>query len=460
MSVLHHVGVTRFEGMRTLYFESGMYVAATDGAFEIDATRNANGQVELWQVERTTHGVEPIRQITAPARVRFGAGLPRFFELTVRNAAGDTVLSRTMPYCLSAGFGFARVDASGPDQPTYPYGCGGRMTRGDLWGIDQGWADGVIFDLPFAGPDGTYTLTLNIAPTYVDQLQIPADATTASITLSVKTHSSGCIKCPPPVAIDSQSATTDTTTATGEGPTATTAGPTHPTTLGGTGGLQHLDGVPDLRALPAHSLRITHNRRTGRDYLDFGATIWNGGSGPLVLEGFREGSAEVMDATQFIYRDGQPVSSKVIGQFEYDNRRGHQHWHMEDVAQYDLLSSSGDRLVLSSKQSFCLAPTDEIDLTLPGAEWQPDRESLWSACAGESSIWLREVLPAGWGDTYYQSVAGQSFNITNLANGTYKIRITVDPNNRLEETSYDNNVGVLTIKLGGTPGHRTVSVVG
>jgi hypothetical protein len=152
------------------------------------------------------------------------------------------------------------------------------------------------------------------------------------------------------------------------------------------------------------------------------------------------------------------VSSQTVGQFEFDTRHGHHHWHMEDIAQYDLLDQDGNRVVLSSKQSFCLAPTDAINLTQAGADWRPDQAGLWSACAGEESIWLREVLPAGWGDTYFQSVAGQSFNITNLPNGHYAIRVTTDPNHNLLETDYTNNVGLLNITLGGKLGNRTVTI--
>jgi hypothetical protein len=213
-----------------------------------------------------------------------------------------------------------------------------------------------------------------------------------------------------------------------------------------------------MRALPAHDLSITHDKRTNHDYLNFGATIWNAGTGPFVVEGYRSSGAEVMQAVQFIYQNGAPASSQVVGQFEYDHRRGHNHWHMEDIAAYDLLDQSGNRVLLSGKQSFCLAPTDDIDLTLPGAAWQPDKASLWSACAGEDAIWLREVLPAGWGDTYYQSVAGQSFDITGLKNGHYQVRVTADPNNHLVETDYTNNAGLLPITLGGKTGSRTITI--
>jgi hypothetical protein len=132
---------------------------------------------------------------------------------------------------------------------------------------------------------------------------------------------------------------------------------------------------------------------------------------------------------------------------------------MEDIAQYDLLDASGNRVVLSEKQSFCLAPTDPVDLTLKRADWHPDRTALWSACLPDASIWLREVLPVGWGDTYTQTVAGQSFDLSGLPNGRYQVRITADPNHKLLESDYTNNAGVQPIELGGTPGNRTVTLV-
>jgi Lysyl oxidase len=454
ISVLHRVVATRSEGDNQLYLSPGVYLAATGGTFEIDAVRGTGGRIALWQVARDEQGTHQIRAITAPATVHYGSGLPAFFVLTMRDAAGRVVEGRTMPYCLDGG-STARVDATGPDHSSYPFDCGGPLTKGDAWGIDEGWASAIDASFPFTAPDGTYSLTIAIARSYASQLDIPDADSAVAIQVVVSTQAGGqCgdIRCP--LAVTRRTAQVRTSQLQTEGPTTTATG----TTSGGTNGLEQGDGLPDLRALPAHGLHITHLRHNDHDYLDFGATIWNAGSGPLVLEGFRDGAAETMPATQFIYRDGRPVSSKTIGQFEFDKRRGHDHWHMADIAQYDLLDKDGNRLLLSGKQSFCLAPTDAIDLTLPGAAWEPDQAGLWSACDGEAAIWLREVLPAGWGDTYYQNVAGQSFDITGLANGQYQIRVTVDPLQHLEETSYANNAGLRTITLGGTPGHRTVKL--
>jgi hypothetical protein len=46
-----------------------------------------------------------------------------------------------------------------------------------------------------------------------------------------------------------------------------------------------LNALPDLVPLPA--LGISTHAENGRDWLDFGATVYNAGYGPLVVEGFR-----------------------------------------------------------------------------------------------------------------------------------------------------------------------------
>jgi hypothetical protein len=146
------------------------------------------------------------------------------------------------------------------------------------------------------------------------------------------------------------------------------------------------------------------------------------------------------------------------GELEYDARRGHEHWHFEQFARYSLLDASQSEVVVSRKEAFCLAPTDAIDLLAPGAEWNPGSIGLGTACGGPSSIWIREWLPAGWGDTYFQGLPGQSFDITDLANGTYYIAVQANPLGMLHERSTENNIELRKIILGGAPGRRTVQV--
>ena len=67
-------------------------------------------------------------------------------------------------------------------------------------------------------------------------------------------------------------------------------------------------------------------------------------------------------------------------------------------------------------------------------------------------------MPIGWGDTYFQSVAGQSFDITNLPNGTYYVEVIANPLRVLHETTTSNDISLRKVILGGTKGHRTVRV--
>ena len=214
--------------------------------------------------------------------------------------------------------------------------------------------------------------------------------------------------------------------------------------------------MPDLIPLPASGMGI--DRQGGRDYLDFGATVWDAGPAPMDVEGFRRPGTNIMDAYQYFFRHGKPVGRAKAGTLEYDSRPGHQHWHFLQFARYSLLSSSRSQVVRSEKEGFCLAPTDAIDLTVPGALWDPFSIGLEGQCGDANSIWTRETLPAGWGDTYFQFLPGQSFDITDLTNGAYYVEVRANPLGAIHETSTTNDVRLRKVILGGTPGARTVRV--
>jgi hypothetical protein len=114
--------------------------------------------------------------------------------------------------------------------------------------------------------------------------------------------------------------------------------------------------------------------------------------------------------------------------------------------------------VRSGKEAFCLANTDAIDYTVKGANWHPENTDLSTACGSQEAISVREVLDVGSGDTYTQERPGQSFDITDLPNGTYYIKVIANPENRLKESDTKNNVALRKVVLGGKPGARTVKV--
>jgi hypothetical protein len=217
--------------------------------------------------------------------------------------------------------------------------------------------------------------------------------------------------------------------------------------------------LPDLIGLPAWGMDVQNNRKRQREYLRFGATVWVGGAAPLHVEGFRRTSEDVMDGFQYFYQGGEIVGRAEVGTLEYDPRRRHSHWHFQQFAEYRLVGEDGSEVIKSTKEAFCLAPTDPIDLTIPGAEWAPDEIGLGgSNCGSETSLWVKEVLPLGWGDTYIQSRPGQSINITNLPNGTYYVEVEANPGGLLEEQDTTNNIERRKVIIKGKPGARFVKV--
>ncbi|WP_328940691.1 lysyl oxidase family protein [Streptomyces sp. NBC_00250] len=218
---------------------------------------------------------------------------------------------------------------------------------------------------------------------------------------------------------------------------------------------------PDLRSLPAYGITISDGAQNipGKDYLAFSANVWNAGPAQLVVDGFRSPGKAKMDAYQYFYdANGKQVGYTPTGTMEWDPRPGHVHWHFTDFASYRLLKADKKEAVRSGKEAFCLANTDAVDYTVKNANWHPFNTDLSTACGQENSISVREVLDVGSGDTYTQDLPGQSFDITDVPNGTYYIQVLANPAKRLKETNLDNNSALRKVVLGGTPGNRTVTV--
>ncbi|MGA6170055.1 lysyl oxidase family protein [Streptomyces sp. NPDC012600] len=218
---------------------------------------------------------------------------------------------------------------------------------------------------------------------------------------------------------------------------------------------------PDLRSLPAYGITVSDGYEDvpGKDYLAFSANVWNAGPAKLVVDGFRSPGKELMDAYQYFYdAKGKQVGYTPTGTMEWDPRPGHEHWHFTDFASYRLLKADKKESVRSGKEAFCLANTDAVDYTVKNANWHPGSTDLATACGQENSISVREVLDVGSGDTYTQDLPGQSFDITDLPNGTYYIQVLANPENQLKETDYGNNSALRKVVLGGKKGARTVKV--
>jgi hypothetical protein len=216
---------------------------------------------------------------------------------------------------------------------------------------------------------------------------------------------------------------------------------------------------PDLRSLPAWWINLSDEPDDDLDYLAFDATVWNAGTSPLVVDGFRRAGTGLMDAYQYFFdAAGKQVGYTPAGTMEWDPRDGHNHWHFTDFAQYRLLDEQKRVAVGSGKEAFCLANTDAVDYTLPYAKWRPTNTDLGTSCGLRGSLAVRQVLDVGNGDTYAQYLPGQSFDITDLPNGIYYIEVAANPEGKLQESDTSNNVSHRKVVLGGVPGARTLVV--
>jgi Lysyl oxidase len=420
-----------------VWVDPGMWVASTGGAFELHVSRpDYDSPVDLRQVDAGTGTL----LVDLPDDLLLGLhGLEDFFGITIRNQDGDVVRSVGRHFCPNDGER-QRLNDQGPLRPLYPWSCGGShpLTLGGVWGVEDGWSSSALGyrgAIRVTVPVGLYTLEMRIKNPYRALLGISPEDSRATVELRVKRGGS-----------DGGHEAREARHDVGTG--AFVAGvPDDPDPDPAT--------LPDLVAMPAWQFETFS--RNGRDLLAFGATEWNGGPQPLVVEGFRRPGTNRMDAYQYFYEGGVPVGRAKAGSMMYHAAQGHRHWHFTQFTRYSLLDETKTEVVESGKQSWCLAPTDAIDLTVEGANYLPGQVGF-AACGGKSSIWVREVLDVGWGDTYVQYVAGQAFNITNVPNGVYFVEVLVNPEGRLHETDTTNNVELRRVRLLGTPGNRRVIV--
>jgi hypothetical protein len=501
------VTVDRYEwdGGFQLDFDLGTYLTVDNAPLEFKTTRKSyKDPVVVQQILR--NGSKVTTKKLPAGLVKDFKGLPGFLEVSVKNSAGTEVKKISSTFCPNNAAGRLRPNA--PATSHYPESCSTNpFTLGSVWGVEKGWAANTTtqdYDHPIDLAPGEYTATVSVAKKYRDLFGIANDQPTIKVTVRQFSDGGG----EGGAGLTSGNSTMSHDMAGMDHSGMAMGGAHHygprgadapvPSALshalearglaGHLGdGAGHTDGSriapalkantkrptgratipanapkPDLRSLPAWDIAITDGEdgdAAGKDYLAFSANVWNAGPAPLVVDGFRKPGADLMDSYQYFYdAKGKQIGYTPAGTMEWDPRVGHEHWHFTDFASYRLLAADKHEIVKSGKEAFCLANTDAIDYTVKNANWHPYNTDLSTACGQQNSISVREVLDVGSGDTYTQYRPGQSFDVTDLPNGTYYIQVIANPANRLKEMSTTNNISYRKVVLGGTPGARTVTV--
>lgn len=460
-----NVTATRYDydGGIFLDFDLGLHVIAGQDPFEVWAHRG--GYDKPITAERVVTQKGKKKKVALPAgTVTDFTGLKDFTSFAIADESGKAVTQYQTSFCGNS-WTSARTRPDAPATTPYPVQCGGEynpFTLGAVWGVQAGW-DAAVPDhpgsndrTPFDLPLGKYTVTATVNPRYQQLFGIPADQSTVKVNVTVvEGDSGGGAGLAAARAAKTGKAEAHGGQQVSEYAPGLRAPAKRPATLAAA---PKTGPRPDLRPLPAWGMSLSQEP-DGKSYVNFGATVWNAGTSPLLVDGFRRTGTELMDAYQYFFdAKGNQVGSQPAGTMEWDNREGHKHWHFTDFAQYNLLDAGQKLAVRSGKEAFCLANTDAVDYTVAGAKWRPENTDLSTSCGANTVIAVREVLDAGNGDTYTQDRPGQSFDVTDLPNGTYYIQVLANPANKLAELDTKNNSALRQIVLGGTPEHRTLTV--
>lgn len=199
---------------------------------------------------------------------------------------------------------------------------------------------------------------------------------------------------------------------------------------------------PDLSIKPPAELYIAGTANSKQ--LRFSTTFVNLGPGPLEVLGHADLGNNLTHAAQYIYALGAPGEYKNIGSFELHPT--HSHWHVNDHVRYSLWTIDDQNQKLeqvadTGKMSFCLWDEHTNDLSIPNS---PQSRVYGFTCDS-----IRQGMSVGWGDTYQAKVEGQELDITNLPNGEYLLEYNVNPDKKIYEATYSNNIGQTKIRIDG-----------
>jgi hypothetical protein len=111
----------------------------------------------------------------------------------------------------------------------------------------------------------------------------------------------------------------------------------------------------------------------------------------------------------------------------------HGHWHFKDFANYQLLDAEMNVVATGHKMSFAL-----IDL------------APWSDDAGRGKYPLfdgTQGITVGWADIYMWGLDCQWVDITGVPPGDYTLEVSINPEQLIEEITYDNNIASIPVTI-------------
>ena len=214
--------------------------------------------------------------------------------------------------------------------------------------------------------------------------------------------------------------------------------------------------TPDLVTLAIQQENLLVERQGAETVLRLSNEIGNRANGPLeVFPGAEPADcdgdgdpAENRDASQRIFADTNGSGAYEAGEDAVESERrfgcmryhpAHDHWHVLDVARYELRREATGKLVAHSRKvGFCLSDTRPAfpGPTSPPVPTYPIGSGMPTGCDATST----QGISAGWADLYGFALPGQDLNVSGLRRGRYCLSSRADPLDLLDELDEGNNV--------------------
>jgi hypothetical protein len=207
---------------------------------------------------------------------------------------------------------------------------------------------------------------------------------------------------------------------------------------------------PDMQIKVPTNL-ISVGSSNGHRQLQFTHITWDAGPGPFELDPNYNSTTGTATFTQSIYRSPSPgtwtfdhsVPVAVTAAFNPPDD------YQFPLTRFTLNSvqadgSLGAVVATSPKNDYCMTG----DVIVPGVPNTPNQSFIpITNCEDPTNPVGWSV---GWGDQYDQTDAGQPIDLTGIADGTYVLHATVDPNHVLSETNPTNNVTDTKLQIQGS----------
>jgi hypothetical protein len=204
--------------------------------------------------------------------------------------------------------------------------------------------------------------------------------------------------------------------------------------------------LPDLVPKAPDVLQMQH-LETGAWSIRFTSVLVNVGDGDFILEGTLRGDEWTVEQA-VTYSGGGAESVPLDAVMEWGGD-GHDHWHVSRVASYRLeplseadAAGPGSDGREDTKIGFCFFDSDK-ELKKGPEKARFSHET----CGHEKSRSFLMGLTPGWGDTYTFTLPGQSIDVSDLDDGSYRLWAQADERAWFREATRDNNLTWIDFEL-------------